>query len=119
MADVFTVTKTDRGNKQFQGAFKEMFLATGSCTDQDGIADDVGSVWRVTVPGVVLGDMVLGVSFTASLSDTNAQLTLTAHIHAANTVDIKAVNVDAVADAYNADTLNGSTFKILIGRPNW
>ena len=41
MANTMAISSTDRGNKQFQGAFKEMFFATGSVTDQDAIADDV------------------------------------------------------------------------------
>lgn len=119
MADTMAVSKVEQGSKQFQGAFKEMWLVTGTVTDQDAIADDVGVAISLTVPGVALGDMVLGLSFGNSLADANAQLSVTAFVSAANTVIMKLVNVDATTDAYDADTLNGGGFKMLIGRPSW
>lgn len=119
MANTFTVTATEIGNKQFQGAFKEMWSVTGSVGDQDAIADDVSVELSLTVPGVALGDMVLGISFSKSQADANASITAHGFVSAANTVIMKLVNVDATTDAYDADTLTGGTFKMLIGRPSW
>lgn len=119
MANTFSVTSTVQNREQFQGLFNEMWQVTGSVADQDAISDDVSVDISLTVPGVALGDMVLGVSFSKALSDANASLTVTAFVSAANTVILKLVNVDGTTDAYDADTLNNGTFKILIGRPNW
>ena len=119
MANTLTVTSAGRGSKQFQGAFKEMFLAYGSVSDQDAIADDVSVDISLTVPGVQLGDMVLGISFTKSQADANASVFATGFVSAANTVILKLTNIDATTDAYDADTLNTATWRILIGRPNW
>lgn len=119
MANTFTISSTDRGVKQFQGAFKEMFFATGSVTDQDAIADDVSVEVTLTVPGVALGDMVLGTSFSVSLADANASISVFPYVSAANTVTLKLTNIDATTDAFDADTLNGSVIKLAVGRPNW
>ena len=119
MANTLTVTSAGRGKQQFQGAFKEMFFAYGGVTDQDAIADDVSVTVSLTVPGVALGDMVLGISFTASQADADAEVTASAFVSAANTVLLKLTNIDNAAAAYAADTLNGSTWRILIGRPDW
>lgn len=119
MADTMAVSVTNQSKQQFQGLFNEMWAVTGTVTDQDAINDDVGMAITLTVPGVALGDMVLGISFGKSLADANAQLTVTAFVSAANTVIIKFVNIDAGTDAYDADVLNDGGFKMLIGRPNW
>lgn len=114
-----SITSTDRGSKQFQGAFKEMFFASGTVTDQDAIADDVSIEVALTVPGVALGDMVFGVSFDVSLADANASVSVFPYVSAANTVTLKFTNIDATTDAFDADSLNGATIKLAIGRPNW
>jgi hypothetical protein len=119
MANTMAVSRVEQGSKQFQGAFSEMWLCTGTVTDQDAIADDVSVVLSLTVPGVSLGDMVLGLSFGASLADANASIIAKAFVSAANTVILQLVNVDETTDAYDADTLNGGGFKMLIGRPSW
>lgn len=119
MANTFTVTKTEQGSKQFQGAFTDMWAVTGSVADQDAIADDVSVSLTLTVPNVALGDMVLGVSFSKSQADANASITASAFVSAANTVIMKLTNIDETTDAYDADVLTGGTFKVLIGRPSW
>ena len=119
MANTITVSKTDRGNQQFQGAFKEMFRVTASVSDQDAIADDVSIEVDLTVPGVALGDMVLGYSSSIAPADANASVVIEPYIAAANTVTLKITNIDATADAFDADTLNGAEIKLLIGRPSW
>lgn len=119
MANTIAVTKTDRGNKQFQGAFKEMFFVTATVSDQDAIADDVSVEVDLTVPGLALGDMVVGLSSTIAPTDANASVVIDPYVAAANTLTLKITNVDATTDAFDADTLNGAVIKIALGRPNW
>jgi hypothetical protein len=119
MADTMAVSRVERGSKQFQGAFSDLWLVTGTVSDQDAIADDVSIIISLTVPGVALGDMVVGVSFGKSQADANAHIINHAFVSAANTVQLVLANVDQVGDAYDADTLNGGGFKMMIGRPSW
>lgn len=119
MANTMAVSRVEQGSKQFQGAFSEMWLITGTVTDQDAIADDVSVDITLTVPGVALGDMVLGISFGKSQADANAAVTVSAFVSAANTVIMRFINIDDATDAYDADTLNGGGFKMLVGRPSW
>jgi len=119
MANTFTVTRTEQGTSQFQGVFSELWEVTGSVADQDAINDDVSVTLSLTVPGVALGDMVLGQCFTKSQADANASILADCFVSAANTVTMKLTNVDDATDAYDADVLTGGLFKILIGLPNW
>lgn len=119
MANTFSVTRTEQGSKQFQGAFTDMWAVTGTVTDQDAIADDVSVTLSLTVPNVALGDMVIGVAFSKSQADANASVVADAFVSAANTVTLKLTNIDDASDAYDADTLTGGSFKMLIGRPSW
>lgn len=119
MANTMAVSRVEQGSKQFQGAFKELWLVTGTVTDQDAINDDVSVAITLTVPGVALGDMVLGISFGKSQADANAQLIVTGFVSAANTVIMVLTNIDETSDAYDADVLNGGGFKMMIGRPGW
>jgi hypothetical protein len=119
MANTMAVSRVEQGSKQFQGAFSEMWLVTGTVTDQDAIADDVTVAITLTVPGVALGDMVLGISFGKSQADANAKLIVAGFVSAANTVIMTLTNIDETSDAYDADVLNGGGFKIVIGRPSW
>lgn len=119
MANTFSVTRTEQGSKQFQGAFTDMWAVTGSVADQDAIADDVSVSLTLTVPNVALGDMVIGTAFSKSQADANASIVVDAFVSAANTVIMKLTNVDETTDAYDADVLTGGSFKMLIGRPSW
>lgn len=119
MANTMAVSRVEQGSKMFQGLFREMWAVTGTVSDQDAIADDVSVELTLTVPGVALGDMVLGISFGKSQADANASITADAFVSAANTVILKITNIDATTDAYDADTLNDGGFKMLIGRPSW
>lgn len=119
MANTFSVTSAGQNRQQLGGAFSEMFLAYGTITDQDAIADDVSVNLDLTIPGVQLGDMVLGISVNKDTGDANANVQLSANVTAANTVTLTITNVDETTDAYDADTMNGGTWRIFIGRPNW
>ena len=116
MANTITVSKVTRGNKQFQGAFKEMWLVNGSVTDSDAVAATAIGEFDITVPGVALGDMVLGMAFGADFDDGTDQASPSAHVSAANTVTVQwqADNAEFAADA-----LNAASFKMIIGSPSW
>ena len=116
MANTITVNKTDRGKKQFQGAFKEMFFVSGTIDDQDAVAATAIGEFDVTVDGVQLGDMILGVSIDLDTDDGTDQASVNAQVSAADTVTVQLCADDG---AYAADDLNGQTIKIAIGRPNW
>lgn len=117
MANTISLTSSDRSRKQFAGAFgDEMWFVTASITDQDAITAGDTASFALTIPGVALGDMVIGVSLTNDLSDGTDQAVVTAVVTAANTVNVR---VQADAGAYAADDLNSSTVKIAIARPSW
>ena len=106
MATATSVT-VRQSNDQFRGIFNETWvvkatLNAGSLNDGAGETDDI------TVPGVALGDMVLGASLGVDL----VGLTVTGYVSAANTVKFRIQNEStATVD------LASSTLKIVIGRP--
>lgn len=101
----------EQGSKQLQGAFQELWVvketvnfanaATGSGT--------FASV-DVTVPGVALGDMVMGVSMGVDTVDGVVWGAVTA----ANTVTLTLMNNSA-----GAIDLASTTAKFMVGRPSW
>lgn len=101
----------EQGSKQLQGAFQELWVvketvnfanaATGSGT--------FASV-DVTVPGVALGDMVMGVSMGVDTVDGVVWGAVTA----ANTVTLTLMNNSA-----GAIDLASTTAKFIVGRPSW
>ena len=115
MANTITVSTVARGNNQFQGAFKEMWKVSGSVTDSDAVAATAIGEFDITVPGVALGDMVLGMAFGADFDDGTDQAMPGAHVSAANTVTVQWAADDA---QLAADELNTASFKMLIGRPS-
>ena len=116
MANTATVTTVRRGSQQLQGAFKEQWLVAGTITNNDAIAATAIGEFDITVNGVALGDMVLGISTTTDLDDGTDQASLSAHVSAANTVTIQVSADDA---QFAADALNNGVYRILIGRPAW
>jgi len=82
-----TAVVARRGNDQFRGLFSDTWSVT--CTlDVDSLVDGAGTSDTITVPGVALGDIVLGISFGVSL----AGLTVTGYVSAANTVTLRLQN---------------------------
>lgn len=118
MANTFTVTKVNQGVHQHLG-MKEMFLVRGGITDQDSVADDVSAELTLTVPNVALGDHCISIAFDVSLADANASISVHPYVSAADTVTLKLVNIDATTDAFDADTLNGAEYTLVMGRPSW
>jgi hypothetical protein len=118
MANTITVSKVERGTNQFQGAFKEMWKVRGTISTWDTAvaATAIGEI-DCTVPGVTLGDMVLGIAISEDLDDGTDQASLTAYVAAANTVTVQ-ISADDAEFANNGIT-DGIAIKMLIGRPSW
>jgi hypothetical protein len=94
-----TAVVTRQGNDQFRGLFSDTWSVT--CTlDAASLVDGAGSSDTIAVPGVVLGDIVLGISFGVDL----AGVTATAYVSAANVVTIRLQN-EAAATVDLASTV--------------
>jgi hypothetical protein len=117
MANTITVSRVEQGNKQFQGSFSEMWAVTGTVDDTDAVAvNDTVSI-NMTVPGVALGDMVIGTSLTLDTVDGGSDGAIVyGQVQSANTV---AFTIHADVGEFAADALNGAVIKMLIGRPAW
>jgi hypothetical protein len=95
-----------RGNDQFRGIFSDTWAVT--CTlDTAEIADQAAATDTVAVPGVALGDMVIGMS--AGVSE--AGVVRRAYVSAAGTVTIATTNTTG-----GAVNLASTTVKLVIGR---
>lgn len=105
-----------RERSQFQGLFSVMWNVKVTITDQDAIALNDTLRFPVTVPGVVLGDVVFAYSITNDLSDGTDQVVMGVYVTAADTVNIQ---FTADVAAYAIDDLNDAVVKFIIGRPTW
>jgi hypothetical protein len=88
-------------------AFSHLFRVTATL-DSANNADAAGITDTVAVPGVALGDIVLGFSFGVDLAGN----TVTAYVSAANVVSIRVQN-----ESGGAVDLASTTIRLLIGRP--
>jgi len=101
-----TAITTRQGNDQFRGVFSDTWEVV--CTlNSASVADQAAGTDTVAVPGVVLGDMVLGLS--AGVSE--AGLVRRAYVSAANTVTIATTNTTGAAV-----NLATTTVKLVIAR---
>lgn len=101
-----TAITSRRGNDQFRGLFTDTWDVT--CTlDAASINASATDTDTVAVPGVALGDMVLGFSHAVS----EAGLVKRAYVSAANVVTI--VTFNPTASAVN---LAPTTLNLVIGR---
>ena len=97
---------TRRGNDSFRGLFSDTWAVT--CTLNPGsLADGAGETDDVTVPGVALGDMVIGASLGVDL----VGLTVTGYVSAANTVKFRIQN-----ESGSTVDLASSTMRIVVVR---
>ena len=117
MANTLTLNEVRRGRKQFQGFFaSDMWTVKATWADQDAIdANDTLTV-TMAVPGVALGDMVVGVSCSVDLSDGADQAVLTAAVTA---TDVVSLYIQADKGVFAADALNAGVMKVLVARPAW
>jgi len=96
-----TAVTSRRGNDQFRGLFTDTWDVT--CTlDAGAVAGGATDTDTVTVPGVALGDMVLGFGMTVS----EAGLVKRAYVSAANTVTIVTYNPTGSSVNLAAATVN-------------
>lgn len=95
-----------QGNDQFRGLYSDTWVVTATL-NADDLSDGAGDTDTVTVPGVALGDQVIG----ASLAVDVAGLIVTAYISAANTVSIRFQN-----ETGGSVNLASSTLRMVIGR---
>ena len=101
-----TAVTYERGTKQFQGMFSEMWKVT--CTlDPASLTTGSGESDTITVPGVALGDMVITQSFGIDA----AGVLLTAYVSAANTVTIRVQNQTG-----GTVDLASNTVRVVVGR---
>ena len=98
-----------QGVKQFQGMFREMWAVTET-VDFGNAATGSGTFAssEVTVPGVALGDIVMGVSIGVDTVDA----VIGGAVTAANTVTLTVLNNTA-----GAVDLASSTVKFVVARP--
>jgi hypothetical protein len=102
----------ERGSKQFQGAFTDLWTVTDTALNFGNAATGSGTFASVdvTVPGVALGDMLLGVSVGVDTVDA----VIYGAVTAANTVTLTLLNNTA-----GAVDLASTTGKFIVGRPSW
>lgn len=104
-----TVVSSKQGREQFQGVFSEMWQLTLT-VDPASIAAGAEDTGTFTVPGLALGDMVIGVG--PGVNPT-IDAEVLAFVSAANTLTIRISNLNAST----ALDLATSTWKVVIGRP--
>ena len=104
-----TVAAVKQGTEQFRGMFSEMWQLTLT-VDPASIAAGAEDTGSFTVPGLAVGDMVLGVGPGVNLT---ADAEVLAYVSAANTLIIRISNLNAST----ALDLASSTWKVVVGRP--
>jgi len=101
-----TSVVSGRDNESFRGLFSDTWTVT--CTlNSASVSDQAAATDTVTVPGVVLGDMVIGMS--AGVSE--AGLVRRAYVSAADTVTIATTNTTG-----GAVNLASTTVDLVIAR---
>ena len=105
-------TVIERGSKQFQGAFSELWLVRETALNFANAATGSGTFASVdiTVPGVALGDIVMGISVGVDTVDA----VIGGAVTAANIVTLTLLNNSA-----GAIDLASTTGRFLVGRPVW
>ncbi len=116
MANTLTVTSSVQNREQFQGLFNEMWAVVITVADQDAVALTDTAVITCTIPGVAVGDMVLGWGCSVDMSDGTDNATIMFQVTAANTLSL---TIHADAGELAADALTNGVFRVLIARPNW
>jgi hypothetical protein len=97
---------TRRGNDQFRGLFSDTWAV--KCTLNPGsLSDGAGETDDVTVPGVALGDMVIGASLGVDL----VGITVTGYVSAADTVKFRIQN-----ESGSTVDLASSTMRLVVVR---
>jgi hypothetical protein len=95
-----------RGNDQFRGMFSDTWVVTATL-DAGSLVDAAGETDTVAVPGVALGDMVLGCSFAVD----EVGMSVTAYVSAAGVVSIRVQN-----ESGSTVDLASTKIRIVVGR---
>jgi hypothetical protein len=103
---------TTQSKQQFQGLFNEIWAVSCTGCDFGNAATGSGTFASldVTVPGVAIGDLFMGIAMGVDTVDG----VIGGAVTAANTVTITLLNNSA-----GAIDLAATTCKFLVGRPNW
>lgn len=104
-----TAITYERGSRQAQGLWSEMWVATGTVDFASG-ADGVGATQTMALPGVALGDQVIATSINVDLQ---GQI-LTGYVSAADVVSFRLQN-----EAASTIDLASCTIKAIVGRPSF
>ena len=108
-----TVVSVTQSKQQLQGLFNEMWTVNLT-VDPSSVAAGAEDTATFTIPGVALGDMVMGVAPGVTLTATG-EIDYRAWVSSANTLTLRLTNLHASSAA----DLASSTWKVMIGRPNW
>lgn len=101
-----TAVVSRRGNDQFRGIFSDTWLVTATL-DAGNLTDGTGETDTVAVPGVALGDMVLGCSFAVD----EVGMSVTAYVDSAGSVSIRIQN-----ESGSTVNLAACKIRLVIGR---
>ena len=96
-----------QGREQLSGVFSNIWTAKGTI-DFASVADGDEAVDTIAVPGVALGDVVLGVSASVDVADLN----LTAAVTGANEVTVQVNN----NTGGGIDLSATAVYKVVVGR---
>ena len=101
-----------RGTKQFQGIFSELWLVSENALNFANAATGSGTFASldIAVPGVAMGDIVLGISVGVDTVDA----VIGGAVTAANVVTLTLLNNSA-----GAIDLASTTGRFIVGRPAW
>ena len=105
MATASSVTSR-RGNDQFRGIFSDTWVVKATL-DAGSLVDGAGETDDITIPGVALGDIVIGTSLGVDL----VGLTVTGYVSAANTVKFRIQN-----ESGSTVDLASSTLRVVVAR---
>ena len=98
--------KVKQGREQLGGVFSNIWVAKGTI-DFGSVADGDEAVDTIAVPGVALGDVVIGVSASIDVADIN----LTAAVTATGEVTVQANN-----NTGGGIDLASAVYKVVIAR---
>ena len=95
-----------QGNDQFRGLFSDTWAVTATL-NAGSLVDGAGETDDITIPGVALGDMVLGASLGVDL----AGLIVSGYVSAADTVKFRIQN-----ESGSTVDLASSTLRLVVAR---
>lgn len=104
-------TVYERNRSQFEGLFSDMWLVSAT-VDAASVAAEASGTDTITVPGVALGDVVVGFSLGVTI---NSNLVVQCFVSAANTVTLMYTNNNVAAGA--AIDVASTTVRLVVARP--